>query len=364
MDNVVIMIPAYNPDEKFITFVKNLRDSGYTDIIVINDGSRKDTEHFFTEAKEQYDCEIVSHSINLGQGRAYKSGFNYFLMQSLSGERYNNVIGIIQCDCDGQHCVEDINKCADLLQENPNSFIIGVRNFSDKNIPFRSRFGNKMTSIFFKFFCGINIQDTQSGLKGIPRYIIPKLMEIPGERFEYASSVLIEIQREGIEILPFPIQTIYINGNETSHFNPIVDSIRIYSLILRYLMSSLLAFVFDIILYSLFIRGFRIVFPEYYIIFSTYLSRLILCIYVFFFNKKMVFHNNEPTLPVAIKFFVLCAVQATVSGVTVEGIVHVIDEKVIISKVIVDTILFFASFQIQSKWVFKKNPIGGEDDRS
>ena len=104
----MIMIPAYNPDEKFIALVKSLKESGYTEIIAINDGSRKDTLHFFTEAREQYHCKIISHSINLGQGRAYKSGFNYFLTKFYGGG-YNDVIGIIQCDCDGQHCVEDID---------------------------------------------------------------------------------------------------------------------------------------------------------------------------------------------------------------------------------------------------------------
>lgn len=123
--------------------------------------------------------------------------------------------------------MEDINRCAELLRRNPDKFILGIRDFLDKSIPFRSRFGNSCTSWVFKFFCGLDLKDTQTGLKGIPASFIPTLMETPGERFEYASSVLLKTKRQGVEILQFPIQTIYINGNETSHFNPLLDSVRI-----------------------------------------------------------------------------------------------------------------------------------------
>ena len=67
------------------------------------------------------------------------------------------MIGIIQCDCDGQHCVEDINKCADILRKNPHSFILGVRDFSDKKIPFRSRFGNPVLLILCSGYSAVSI---------------------------------------------------------------------------------------------------------------------------------------------------------------------------------------------------------------
>lgn len=68
------------------------------------------------------------------------------------------------------------------LRQNPEKFILGVRDFSDKTIPFRSRFGNHCTTLVFRLFCGLDISDTQTGLKGIPVSFIPPLMETPGER--------------------------------------------------------------------------------------------------------------------------------------------------------------------------------------
>ena len=192
--DIVIIIPAYNPDDKFISFLKTLKDDGWSEIIVVDDGSRFDTLHYFTEAEEKYGVQIVRHYVNLGQGRAFKSAFNYFLGKYCSNA---DIIGVVECDCDGQHILKDVNQCAELLRSNPNDFILGVRNFDDKSIPFRSRFGNKMTNWVFRFLCGLNIKDTQTGLKGIPKNFIKVLIEAPGERFEYASSVLLKAKSGG-----------------------------------------------------------------------------------------------------------------------------------------------------------------------
>lgn len=352
--DVVIIIPAYNPDEKFLRFLADLKNAGYKKILVVDDGSREDTKHFFQKASKEYRCDIVTHGINLGQGRAYKSGFNHYLLKSGKGGDYMDIIGVIQCDCDGQHQVEDVNKCADLLRANPNKFILGVRDFTGKNIPFRSRFGNQCTNFVFKVFCGLDIKDTQTGLKGIPVSLIPRLMETPGERFEYASSVLLETKKSGIEIVQFPIKTIYINGNETSHFNPLRDSFRIYSLILKYLLSSLSAFVVDIVMFSIFLSLFYKAMPEYYIIISTYLAKIISCSYTFFVNKNIVFERKGNKNSTVLKFAILCIIQSSLSGFLTNDLVKAIGWSEVVSKVIIDTVLFFASFQVQNRWVFKK----------
>ena len=260
---------------------------------------------------------------------------------------------MIQCDCDGQHDIEDIDRCAKLLRQNPQKFILGVRDFSDKSIPLRSRFGNHCTSFVFKVFCGLDLKDTQSGLKGIPASFIPALMETPGERFEYASSALLETKKQGMEILQFPIHTIYINGNETSHFNPLIDSVRIYSLILKYMMSSLSSFIVDIVLYSIFISLMRDISTEYYIIASTYLAKIFSCAYGYVINKKLVFQSRGESAVTAIKFFSLCVAQSTCSGFVTRELVFCTQWNEVFCKIMVDTLLFFVSFQIQNRWVFR-----------
>lgn len=351
VEGVVLIIPAYNPDEKFISFLDKLHADGWKDIIVVDDGSKPECRCYFDKAIHQYGCQLVRHNVNLGQGRAFKSAFNYFIGKFGGG----NTVGVVECDCDGQHVVEDVNRCAELLRDNPDKFILGIRNFNDKSIPFRSRFGNKCTSMIFKLFCGMDIDDTQTGLKGIPTGFIYKLIETPGERFEYASSVLLETKKQGVEILQFPIQTIYINGNETSHFNPLIDSIRIYSLLLKYLLSSLSAFIVDILMFSIFLTVTREALPNSYIIVSTYMAKVISCAYSFGVNKRLVFGNREKRLSIVAKFMVLCIVQSTLSGFLTNTLVGWLQWNEVLSKIVIDTLLFFISFQVQNRWVFERN---------
>lgn len=351
INDIVVIIPAYNPDEKFVWFLDSLQKSGYVHIIVVNDGSRADTDKYFEIARNA-GCTVLNHHTNSGQGRAYKTAFGYYSEYHKDNGKYSDTIGVIQCDCDGQHHIEDINKCAGLLRRYPNKFILGVRDFSDKSIPFRSRFGNNCTSFIFRFFCGLDIKDTQTGLKGIPSSYIPDLINTPGERFEYASSVLLEMKKQRVEILQFSIQTIYINGNETSHFNPLLDSIRIYSLILKYLLSSLSSFVVDIALFSVFIYLLKGYFNDCYIIISTFLAKIFSCTYGYIINKQFVFQHKGDRIITAIKYFSLCIVQSSCSGFFTKYVVGITDWNEVICKVFVDTVLFFISFQIQNRWVF------------
>lgn len=345
-NDLVVIIPALSPDEKMIVTVKNLKDSGFSNIIIINDGSDDEYNSSFEAASKAGAKVILKHSINLGQGRAFKTGFNYYL------EHYPDTVGVIECDADGQHNIDDIIKCADLLLDNPNDFILGVRDFNSKNVPFRSRFGNKCTNFVFKYFCGLNIRDTQSGLKGIPRSFIPALMETPGERFEYASSVLLECKKRNVSIKQFDIQTIYINENETSHFNPLLDSIRIYSLILKYMLSSFSSFLIDIACFSLLLYIFKRVELTWHILFATIGAKLISCTYTFFVNKYIVFGKKRDTLKSSLRFITLCIVQAMSSAVLVTIVWNLTGLNEVFVKIIVDTLLFFVSFHVQQVWVF------------
>lgn len=348
--DIVIMIPALNPDFKLINTLKEIKQAGFTNVILVNDGSKEECDNIFSEAESLFsveDCKIkiLKHSVNLGQGRAYKTAFNYYISVYKGG-------GVVQCDADGQHHINDIVRCADLLLENPDKFILGVRNFNSKDIPFRSRFGNKCTNLVFKLFCGMSIRDTQTGLKGIPYELTKKLIETPGERFEYATSVLLEVNKLGIDMIQFDINTIYINENESSHFNPLVDSIRIYSLIFKYLLSSLSAFLVDIVLFTIFINIFA--FSSYYIILSTYCAKVFSCTYTFFVNKKLVFSNNDKVVAIACKFVILCVVQSSLSALFVTACHDMLQLNETFIKILVDTILFFFSFQVQKRWVFKR----------
>jgi len=347
MDDIVIIIPSYKPDrEIMMEFIQKVKTK-FNNIVVVDDGSGKEYTEFFEELQNQ-NIEVLKHYINFGKGRGIKTAFNYVL------NNYPNSIGAVTADCDGQHYLEDIIKCAEKLREEPEKLVIGYRNFNEKQVPFRSRFGNKLTRTIFSTFVGIKITDTQSGLRAFGRKTMETFLKTAGERYEYETNMLIDCKEKDIQIAEVPISTVYIKNNSLSHFNVVKDSIIIYKLFLKYIISSLSSFMLDIFLYA----GFVNLLPEIRIngiteiVIATIIARIISASYNFIVNSKVVFkHQTKNSI---IKYFILCVVQMFISAFAVSELFKLLNVNSTIIKVVVDTIIFVINFVIQREWVFKK----------
>lgn len=231
--NMPIVIPAYEPDDNLLVLCRDLRKRELENIIIIDDGSGQEYQTYFKRAETEYNCTVLKHTINLGKGRALKDAFNYILN--------NNplAIGCITADSDGQHTPDDIQKCMDALKQNKNSLILGCRTFDGENIPLKSRFGNELTKRVYHFLCGVNVSDTQTGLRGIPRDFMEELLYVAGERFEFETNMLIKC-KDAVLIKEVPIQTVYDSKeNHKTHFNPIKDSIKIYKIFGRMFLENI-----------------------------------------------------------------------------------------------------------------------------
>lgn len=215
--------------------------------------------------------------------------------------------------------------------------------------------------------CGLHVSDTQTGLRGLPTPLLASTFaQTKGERFEYEMNMLIAARDNNIPIEEFPIQTIYLENNESSHFNPLLDSIRIYKVFLKFMLSSLSSFAIDILLFYLLGVILRPFIPESVVIFKHYafggsllsllrtvISRLISSLYNFFMNKKQVFKNDSKSPSVLARYYTLCVVQLLLSWFLIDHILTFISYRTI-RKCIIDTCLFIISFQIQREWVFRK----------
>lgn len=346
-----IVIPALNPDEKLITLVTGLQSHGFTSIILVDDGSEIENRKYFKELKENYGCKLIRHVANFGKGAAIKSAFNYILSCR------DDLKGVVTVDCDGQHSIEDIITCAKLTLENPTHLILGCRQFQDNSIPLRSRFGNKLTRLVIKLLCGIHVSDTQTGLRGMSsELILEHFVTTKGERFEYEMNMLIEAKESNIPIKEFPIQTIYLENNESSHFNPLIDSIRIYKVFLKFSLSSLSSFLIDMCLFYLYTKFMRGHMPELIVLYSGhFFAKAISSIYNFTMNKNRVFKNQSETAPTLIRYYTLWFCQTLLSAVLLVKIFSMLRFSVTILRMIVETCIYFISFQIQREWVFKRN---------
>jgi len=349
--NVLIVIPALDPDEKIlIEYVRELKEKGLEHILIIDDGSNANKQSLFRELEEKEHCIVLRHAVNMGKGRALKDAFNYYLTHFSLDDS-----GVITVDSDGQHTVEDVIKVKKVLADHPESLILGVRDFSQNNVPPKSAFGNKVTKDIIRLLYGGSITDTQTGLRGISSAILPTFLTLFGERFEYETGMLIEALRNKLSIFEVSIETVYYEGNKETHFHPLTDSWKIYKLILgtflKYSLSSLSASLVDLGIFQLFIFALSDFSLGNKIWISTVIARVISSIYNYLINRNIVFKKNSKEASL-IKYYVLCICQMCASALLVYIFCSIIELPKLIPKIIVDSLLFLISFRIQQEWVF------------
>ena len=355
--NVSVIIPSLNPDQKLIQVVEGLIQVGFNDIILVNDGSDQAHMQPFQTVARYSQCTILTHEQNKGKGRALKTAFSYIL------KNRPNCLGVVTVDGDNQHRAKDIAACAEAMLKTKNQVILGCRDFSGDHVPPRSKFGNNMTSWVFRYICGLKISDTQTGLRAIPRQYLADFIELRGERFEYETNMLLRLKEKKIPFREVTIETVYIEENASSHFNPIVDSFKIYKLIFAYffkfVFSSAASCLLDLGLYTvigMLIQSFFSLKQSIFV--ATILARVGSSLFNFTLNQTVVFHSKEPAKQTIVKYYILCICQMLLSYGGVWGIVSILQLErygaSVIVKIIVDCILFLFSYQIQKKWIFKK----------
>ncbi len=348
-NGISIIIPAYQPDDKLISTIKDLVEAGFADILVVDDGSDKSLGHIFEKVQKFPECTLLRHQVNRGKGAALKTAMAYFL------ENRKDSHCVVTVDADGQHLAKDIAAVSKAAVKT-DKVVLGVRNFSDMNIPARSVAGNRITSAVFRLFFGMKIKDTQTGLRAFPKRYLSELMCVDGERYEYETNMLFFMNRQNIPFEQVDITTVYIEENKSSHFRVVRDSIRIYSLIFKYLLSSVAAAVIDELLFYIFKKFAFLTFLPIPLTFTAaILARVFSSLANFWINAKHVFGDtaNKKAL---IKYYILATVQIAASAALVFLAEHIfrISSPALstLVKMVVDTILFFISFRIQHKWVF------------
>lgn len=349
MMRVAVLIPSLNPGNCLISLVENLINTGFKDIIIVNDGSKAEYKPIFDQVNQLSECHVITHAVNLGKGRALKTGMNYFLIH------YSDYLGIITVDADGQHTVADTLKVAQRLKTFPNSLVLGVRDFNRKGIPVKNKLGNKITRFIFKALINLEIQDTQTGLRGIPTAFMPHLLKLSGECFEYETNILLETKKETISISEVVIETVYLKDNASSHFNPLIDSMKIYSLIFKFTSVSFASFFIDLSLFYILYRFMASAKLPYTLFLSTLTARLLSSLFNYVCNKTFVFKSTERgTL---VKYYFLCVMQVLLSGMLLEMIVRFTKGNATLLKIGIDFMLYLLSFQLQRDYIFSKHEV-------
>ena len=348
MLNVTVVIPTLNPSEKIFDVVTHSRSLGFNRVIIVNDGSSVDKNYIFERLASEYGCEVLTHEINRGKGRALKTAMEHFLADP-KGD-----VGIVTLDDDGQHTAKDTVNVAKALIDEPDKLILGVRNFNSPNVPPKSKFGNKLTAFFMHFLCGVKVSDTQTGLRAFGLSAIPAFIKVSGERFEYETNMLLATKDNGIGIKEVVIDTVYIENNSGTHFHPIRDSLMIYRQLFAYIGSAVASALIEYGLFTILTLTLPIGDRKALIYVSKFISRFFSSLFNFFANKKFVFGNDGATLPVALKYYALCIVQTLLSSEITAFLSKFFEAEIMMTvcNFVTDCFLALFSYKIQRSWVF------------
>lgn len=338
----VVIIPAFQPDKTLIAITDQLWSMGYR-IIVVDDGSGKDYQKIF---KAVSDISIIlHHSENRGKGAAIKTALTYVRDEMWDSD----VIGVM--DSDGQHSTEDMRRVVEFAGNHRKTLVLGVRNV-DKEMPLKSRIGNQVTRTIFRMISGVNVSDTQTGLRAFRSDLIKKLLSVKGERYEYEMNVLIELAKAKIPIEEVPIDTIYHDkSNSCSHFHVFRDSLRIYKDLLKFTLSSFSSFVVDYLLFAI----LMIILPHtaLFVLLANVCARIISAFYNYSMNCRLVFHVSRK-MKTAAEYFVLAVFILVMNSLILGMFVQILHFSVYPAKILTETILFLISWMVQKRIIFKK----------
>ena len=233
-EKFVAIIPCYEPPKSLIAYATKLISCGISNIVIVNDGSNESYDVVFNKLKEF--CTVLEYKENKGKGHALKHAFLH------CKKNFDKSYCFVTCDCDGQHDFDDVLRCVNKAKENNNALILGVRDFTAKSVPIRSKFGNNSTVQLFNFLYKTKISDTQTGLRAFSYENIENLINIKGERFEYEMNMLVYFAKRKLPILEVKIKTIYTKKEEDvkrrSHFKTFSDSIKVWGVLFKNLFNK------------------------------------------------------------------------------------------------------------------------------
>lgn len=337
----IALIPAYKPAEVLYSLVRRCRESGLT-VVIVDDGSGAEYVDVFEKCSDN--ATILRHNENRGKGNALKTGFAYI------DNRFGRDSVIVTLDADGQHKVEDALAVCGIAEKNKDAMVLGGRRF-EGTVPLRSRFGNAMTRFVYRVSTGCRVYDTQTGLRACTGMLLPKLIAIPGDRYEYEMNVLLRLAKDKIKFIEHKIETIYEDGNEQSHFHPVRDSVRIYKEILKFSASSFLGFLVDYAAYAL-----LSLITEWLWV-ANVLARVISATVNFTVNRRFVFRSKESIGRSATKYFLLATVILVGNTFVLNWLVSAGIHKMW-AKLLTELFFFLFSWLIQRLLVFR-NRKGG-----
>jgi glycosyltransferase involved in cell wall biosynthesis len=365
---MIALIPAYEPEKKILKLTDDLIRKGF-DIVIVDDGSGPDYAELFEELSQK--ATVLSHGENRGKGAALKTGMKYINRYMAYSESVLTAAGartvsgrdavIVTVDADGQHLPEDVQRVAGIAAARHDALVLGSRALDD-DVPVRSKLGNTVTRYVYSAATGMQVHDTQTGLRAFHRSMIPMLLEIEGDRYEYEINMLLRLAADGVPIIEERIETVYEDNNSGSHFRTVRDSFRVYKEILKFSASSLASFAIDYCMYALLLAVTGASGIANGLIISNIGARIVSGTANYTMNRKFVFKSRAGFARSAAQYILLAAFILAGNTVVLSMLAGTLGLNKLIAKLVTEMIFFIISWIVQRYVIFYKEEGSSDPD--
>ncbi len=190
------------------------------DVLVVDDGSRDGT----AEAARAAGAEVIVHPENRGKGAALVTAFEALFARGFTAA--------VTLDADGQHLPEEIPRLLEAAEARRADLVLGTRDHLFAQMSRLRRVSNALSSWAISRAAGCPLPDVQTGFRLYARRLV-EAVGLPEARFDAESAVVVRAARAGFVIATVPVRLAFADGRTTSHFRPLVDSVRIARSVVR-----------------------------------------------------------------------------------------------------------------------------------
>ena len=202
-EQIWILVPCFNESKVIMQTISEL-SKYFQNILVVDDGS---TDNTFDLLKS-LNARVLQHPINLGQGAAVSSGFEFI-------STIENSKAVITFDADGQHSVNDAVTFANEILSSSEEVIFGSRFIHhEKNIPYLKRLVLKIVTKISNVILKMNLSDTHNGLKAFKIDALNKI-KLKTSNYAFESELLAIVSKLGISYKELPSDIIYTDYSKT-----------------------------------------------------------------------------------------------------------------------------------------------------
>jgi glycosyltransferase involved in cell wall biosynthesis len=210
-NKVCVVIPAFNEGSVIGDVVKDITKelkaaSMNYEVVVINDGSKDDTS---VQARSG-GARVIEHILNSGAGGATATGLSY--------ANQNGFDFAVTMDADGQHLSKDVIAGIKKAQKGDTDLLIGSRLINTGGMSKVKVLGNKGLSVITGILFGVNVTDSQSGLRIFSRNALESL-RWKTSGYEFCSEMLWRAKQLNLNISEYPIKAVYTDYSKTKGQN-------------------------------------------------------------------------------------------------------------------------------------------------